>query len=326
MAFDKTDKAILLELDLNARKTNKGIARKLKTSEAIVAYRIKRMSESGLIDCFYTMVNGARFGLLYFRIYIRLQNIDLKAEKELIGSFTANPYTSWIVSVRGRYDLVVSMYAKSVEQFSAELNRITKNFDSYILSKSISIVEEAQAYARTHLRGGEGKEIKLLYGGSPKKSETTGKDYELLKKISKRGRMPIAGMARLLKTNGEAIRYRIKKLKEQKVILGFRVLPNLKLAGYQQYIISLSLHSLTRPDERRLANFCLRHPNILFYVKCIGSHEADLEIEVENEEKFDSLFNELKGYFPKIIRDYEILSISQQHKFDYFSLGDRINE
>lgn len=322
MELDKIDKGILFELDLNARKTNKEIGKTLKTSEAIVAYRIKRMTEKGVIDGFYTMVNGARFGLLYFRIYFRLQNIDLETEKKLIESFASNPYTTWVVSVRGRYDFVVSMYAKSVEHFSAELNRITKDFDNFILSKNISIVEQAQAFTRTHLKGDEGKEIKLLYGGSPKKSNTTKNDFELLRKISKHGRMPIAEMARFFNTSGETISYRIKKLKKQKVILGFRVLPNLKLAGYQHYIILLSLHSLTRADEKKLADFCLRHPNILFYIKCIGSHEADLEIEVENEEKFDSLFNELKRYFPSIIKDYEILSISQQHKFDYFGLEE----
>lgn len=321
MEIDKIDRQILFELDLDARKTNKEIGKKIKCSEAVVAYRIKRMQDSGIIEYFYTLVNGARLGLLYFRIYLRLQNISPEVEKKLIEGIASNPYTVWVVSVRGKYDLLVSMYAKSVEHFSKEFNKITKNFDQYILSKNICIVEEVQAYGRNHLTGEQRKEIRLIYGGSPRETGIAKKDLELLLKISKKGRMSIAEMARLSKASGETLRYRIKRLKEQGIILGFRALPNLKLCGYQHYIISLALHSITRPAQKRLADFCLRHPNILFYVKCIGSHEADLEIEVENESKFDSLLNELKGYFPDVIRDYEILSISRQHKFNYFSLS-----
>lgn len=321
MPLDKLDKQILLELDLDSRQTNKAIAKKLKASEQVVSYRINRMTETGIIEYFYALVNGARLGLLSFRIYLRLHSTNPKIEAELISSIIKNNFTTWIVSVRGKYDLVVSTYARSIEHFSELYDSLIKDFDKFILNKNICIVEEVQAFGRAHLIEQKGeKEIKMVYGGTPKKINVDSTDVKLLSKLSKMGRVSVTELSKDTGINCETIRYRLKKLSSAGIILGFRALPNLKKEGFLKYIVSLYLFSTSQKKLGKLAGFCAEHPNVLYFVKCIGDHEVDLEIEVEEESDFDLLLNVLKTNFHDLIRDYEILSISKEHKFNYFDL------
>ncbi|MFH1587542.1 MAG: Lrp/AsnC family transcriptional regulator [Candidatus Diapherotrites archaeon] len=321
MELERLDRQILFELDFDSRQTNKEIAKKCRISEQVVAYRVNRMIQNGTIEYFYALVNGAKLGLMCFRIYLRLQSLSPEIESQIRQSILKNSYTIWLVSVRGKYDMLFAMYAKSIEQFSDLFNSITKDFDQYISNKNICVVEEAQAFGRNHLVGKKSeKEISLIYGGSPKEHPLDSLDFTLLSNLSKGGRIPTTELAKVTGINGETIRYRLKKLVKAGVVLGFRALPDLKKVGYLKYVISLRLFSATAKRKRELAGFCREHPNVLFLVKCIGDHEIDLEIEVEKESDFDSLLNGLKKNFNDIIRDYEILSISGEHKFNYFDL------
>ena len=49
MNIDKTDRKILYELDLNARKPHSQIAKKLRINRSIVSYRINEMKKKGII-------------------------------------------------------------------------------------------------------------------------------------------------------------------------------------------------------------------------------------------------------------------------------------
>ncbi|MBU0635477.1 Lrp/AsnC family transcriptional regulator, partial [Candidatus Micrarchaeota archaeon] len=271
MDLDKLDKQILFELDVNARVSNKELAKRCVTSEPVVAYRIKRLCAQGRIKYFYTMINGAKLGLLYFRIFVRLQNTSPEAESEIIETLRSSPFTTWVASVRGKYNLVVSVYAYNIEHFSKLYNALTKKFDKNILTKNICVVQEVGAFGRPFLVGKKsGMEISVIYGGVPQKIELAKTDASLLFKLSKNARASIIELSKATGINPETLRYRIKKLQQVGIIIGFRALPDLKQTGHSKHIISLYLFSTTSKRLKELTNFCAAHPNIIFSLSLIG--------------------------------------------------------
>jgi len=61
-ALDKTDRKIIAALEENSRQSNKAIAKKARANEHVVAYRIQRLINEGIIKKIYCVINrGALF-------------------------------------------------------------------------------------------------------------------------------------------------------------------------------------------------------------------------------------------------------------------------
>ena len=81
--IDLKDRKILYELDLNCRQSNAQIGKKVGLGRDVVAYRIRRMQEEGVIKAFWTAIDTFRLGYNVYRIYINFDYLitsDIKKE------------------------------------------------------------------------------------------------------------------------------------------------------------------------------------------------------------------------------------------------------
>ena len=81
--LDKKDKQILLELDLNARIPLTQLAKKVNLSPQTTKYRMEQLEKKGIIKRYVTFFDVSKFGYLYYRLYIRLENTTTEEEKEI---------------------------------------------------------------------------------------------------------------------------------------------------------------------------------------------------------------------------------------------------
>src|SRR5512136_1676871 len=94
--IDLKDRKILYELDLNCRQSNTQIGKKVGLKKDVVAYRIKRMQDEGVIKNFWTAINTFNLGYNVFRIYITLQYVNVEKKNEIIQHFV-NYENTWAV-------------------------------------------------------------------------------------------------------------------------------------------------------------------------------------------------------------------------------------
>jgi len=64
--LDLKDRKILYELDINSRQSFSQLGKKVGLHKDVVAYRVKKLQEKGIIKNFYTELNGYKFG--YFGV------------------------------------------------------------------------------------------------------------------------------------------------------------------------------------------------------------------------------------------------------------------
>lgn len=88
--LDLKDRKILYELDLNCRQSNAQIGKKVGLGRDVVAYRINRMQEEGIIKNYYALIDTFKLGYHMFRIYINFQYVTSKIKEEIIQYFVDN--------------------------------------------------------------------------------------------------------------------------------------------------------------------------------------------------------------------------------------------
>ncbi|MBI5227119.1 Lrp/AsnC family transcriptional regulator [Candidatus Micrarchaeota archaeon] len=311
------DRKLIKILDKNSRTSNAEIAKKMGISKQLVAYRIEKLVNEGLIEKFYTIINGVKLGYLYFRIYLKFQRISSNKEQSLIDAFVSNSFTTWVVKCRGSWDLVVSIYAKDTDQLAKTYQNIVEEFEGNILAKKIVLVQNVLFSTRDYLSDSEGS-IDSVYGGVTENLPIDKTDHIILKDLSKNSRTKIIDLARNAGASVETIKSHIKKMEASGIIRGHKLTFRYSKLGVLFYIISINLSNASETARKKIQDYCKSHPNSVYLVNILGDHDIDLEVEVENQEQLDIFLRDLANKFYEIIRNVDSLQIVQQYKIDFY--------
>ena len=69
---------------------------------------------------------------------------------------------------------------------------------------------------------------------------------------------------------------------------------------------------------KKLESLAKINENIIIFVKTIGDHDIELEVETTNNKELDKLMKTLRDNFVSEIKDYEILEVTREHRMTYF--------
>jgi DNA-binding Lrp family transcriptional regulator len=314
--LDVKDKKILYELDINSRQSNSQIGKKVLLSKEVVNYRITQLEKRGVIKNFYCVLNTLALGFHHYKIYFKLQNIDLEKEKEITNYFEKNKQCIWIGSCRGNWDLAVSFLAKNPLEFGKLYQEITKKYGANILEKNILLIEKAPTFNRAYLKK-EAPTLEFVYQESKEQVNLDKTDKRILKTISKNARIKFVELMQRLNLSRDKITYRIKRLQKKGVLQAFRANINLNKVGLQYHKILFNFKNFNEKREKELISYCKNNKRIIQYIKLIGNWDAEIEFEVKNDSELHKNLIELKNKFSDIIRNNEQLMIYEQ-KLDYY--------
>lgn len=314
--LDLKDKKILTLLDSNARLSNSQIARKVKLSKPAVEYRLQRMNKNKIIFNHYAVVNFTKLGYSQYKIYFNLQDTTLEQEKLIVNYWVKDKNSVWVAQVRGRWDLAVSVIAKSNFEFGQVLRAFMNKFSKFILDKDILLTEYSPIYAREYLA--ETKPSEFTYGVPDKAYKIDETEKKILKELAINSRINIVDLSTKLKLSRDIINYRIKKLTDDKIIHQYRTYPHLKNLGVNLYKIILRTKNFSEQSEKEIKEYVSSHKKATQFLKLIGSWDLEIEFETNSEDELYNILNDIRKKFSNIIRDFDIIRILETHKLNYF--------
>ncbi len=316
--LDSTDRKILYELDINCRQSASQIGKKLKTAKETVNYRIKRLEQRGIIGGYITEINMAKVGFTTYKVYYQFQYLDEKSEKRLIRYLTTHPKVFWVARTNGRWDMLTMILARDSVEFYNILGEIINRFHRNILTKAFLINVEVFVFRKEYLLpfGHEFHPTKM-YAGKIVENRLDELDKSLLKLIAKNSRLSTVEIAKRLDATPKRVIYRLKELQEKKIITTFRVLVDLKKIGYSFFKTFMYLHNITKERRDAFNEYCRQKENIVYISNVAGPWDAELEIEVESDEKFNEIMWDIRNKFSDIIRNVESVIVTRDYGLNY---------
>lgn len=314
--LDIKDKKILALLDENSRYSNSQIAKRVGLSKPAVEYRLRRFEQNKAIFSYYAVIDFTKLGYSQYKIYFKFQDTNLEHEKAIIDFWVNSKNVIWVVEIRGRMDLAVSILAKSNFEFGRILTGFMNKYAKFILDKEILLTEYSPIYAREYLT--ETKPSEFLYGIPKKICELDETDNAILKELAVNARIPIVELAKKTKLSRDIINYRLKKLTKEKIIFQYRCYPNLPNIGINFYKVTLRTKNFDEEAEKKIKAYVAQHKKATQFLKLIGSWDLEIEYEVESEDELYKELNNLRKEFSDIIRDFDILRITETYKFNFY--------
>jgi len=318
--LDLKDKKILYELDLNARQSDSEIAKKVRLSRDSVRYKINRLIENGYINYFMTLLNSMKLGYDWYRTFFKFQNLTLEKEKEIINYLKKR--ASWISKVEGVWDLNTGIFVKNIYEFRDLINEFLLKYSSFVVRYDVAIVTREWSYHRDYLVGKKIKTTKPIVMGfnSNKEYEIVNIDkidYKILKTILKNARMKTIDIAREISATEMIVRYRLKKLIENGIIIGFKPFLNVNKLGYIYFKLHFSLQNMDYKKKSSIMSYIHLHPNTVHMTELISGADLETEFQVKDNEEFYGFIKDLRLKFGDLIKDYEFMQYTQEYKFTY---------
>ena len=323
--LDLKDRKILYQLDINARQSASEIGKKVGLSKQVVNYRINKLIESGVIQKFYTVMDTSKLGFTTYKIFLRLQNVDIEKQNEIINYIANHQNVQFFISTDGMFDLVFNVLAKNVNELYEIIKELENKYGNYIAEKEIITMIFSSFFFRDYLINKKSNFIRkpMYFGSEPMKMELDEKDKKILHFLGIDARMPIVDIAKEVKLSPDAVALRIKKLEKSQIIQNYILLPNFEFLNQTSYKVMFKLHNLTKEKENSILEYSKQQPNIWFYSKSLGRWDLEINMDVENANQFRNIMMEIKSRFSDVVKEYNTLQVSKVHKFNFYPLYNK---
>lgn len=306
--LDLKDKKILFELDFHARDANAKIAKKVRLSKQGVDYKIRNLVERGVIQSFAPIINGNQLGYFYGRLFIKFQNLTQEKENKIFNELIANPLYKWVTKSEGPYDTIFATWTKTLKEFKGISEELIGKYGFYIKEKRESVGVRLTHFQSRYLLGTQDTE-EVAFEETTKPTEIDETDKKILRILTKDARLPLVKIAQATNTSAKVISYRLKRLQEEKVILGYRPIVNNELIGFKHYKVFFYLTNVTEEKLTQFKSYLKSLSPIMYIVEEIGITDVDIELMLPTGESVFEFVDKICFTFPELIRDYEAFAI-----------------
>ena len=311
------DRKILYQLDIDCRQSSSIIGRKVGLSKQVVDYHIKKLVSDQVITRFATVIDTYKIGLQKYKLYLSLEHADVKIINDILDFLKRNNRTEWIGLCSGKWDIICGYIVNDVYEFDNAIRELEKKFSEYIAAKETTVTLGVPHWRKEYLSNNKGSKP-IIQGGCKGDFRIDRIDAEIIKILVNNGRMPITEISRVIETTPRIVKYRIKNLKKNKIILASRIFINLSKFNW---IYCKAFIRFRNFDDKKYAKFfeyCSKIQNLTYLINNIGPWDIELDFEIESFNKFHEIMLNIRDEFSDLIRSYDFVIIMNEEKLDYY--------
>ena len=311
--LDLKDRKILYHLDLNSRQSFRSIGRKVGLNKDVVASRVKKLQEKGIIVRFNTLIDNLKLGYTCIRFYFNYQYITPEIKKEIIDHFVNFKRTQIVASPEGGVELCVFMLAKNVSEIHSFWQKTLSKYRDYFAKQIIAPFIGENIYTKSFLLDEKDDRINLIVRRGGEIVDYDDLDFQILQLLAQNSRTPTIDIAKELNVTTTTISKRIKRLIELGVILKFHITINWEIIDYKWFKVDLYLKDYNKIHQ--IIKYIETNPHLSYIDKTFGYADLELEIIVKNVDQLKQIIEEISIKFPKMIRSYMYFSVTKSHKW-----------
>jgi DNA-binding Lrp family transcriptional regulator len=318
--IDRKDREILYQLDLNSRQSFAQIGKRVGLPKTVVAYRVNKLKELGIIKTFYTVIDAFKLGYISFRVYLVFQYTTQEIEDDICQYFASHKLNWWTISAEGRFDLAVIMWVKDINDFYSFWENTLRRYRDYFQEQHFSLYVQLYTYPYSYLLEDIPKteRTKREITGGGKQVKIDDLDFKILRFIAPSARMPIKDIADGVDSTVSIINYRIKKLMNSEVIQGFRTDIDFGKLGYQFFKTDIYLRDYKQRGN--IINYVRANPYLIRVDRSVGISDLELEFHVKSLNQFHEIMKDINHRFHDAIKNFEYVYSSKLHNMNYMPL------
>jgi len=144
-------------------------------------------------------------------------------------------------------------------------------------------------------------------------------DYKILYNLDYNARISLSELAKNVNLSKQNLNYHLKKLINEKVLLGFMSVVDIHRVGYLTYRVYFRFKNVDPHKEEEIINYFKTSNHVLWFVSTSGSWDLEAVFTARNDIHLNNLFKKVKEDFGRHFSKYNISSsiFNYHFKRDY---------
>ncbi len=315
--MDLTDKKIIAELDANPKIPLTQLAKRLRISQQVADYRVKRLFKEKTILKLTPIINLKALGYQEYRLFFTFNALKQFTTKDIFSYLQKQKGIYWSARVGGRYDLVVVLWVEEFAGFDLFVHNLNNQFPGLLKGYKACYVLNHHIFRHKYLCHDYSQ---LEYNYNDKKQEIDELDYDILQRIKNDCRVPALSIALEKKISYKTVIHRIKSMEAQKVILGYRMyFKSAEELRRSAYIVLFSFKNYSQQNEKDFFSYVKHLDDITQAMRLFGLWDSFLNVRSPTNENVQEMVIQLRDKFD-IIDEYEIIPVFEDLAIDLLPL------
>jgi DNA-binding Lrp family transcriptional regulator len=278
MRLTELEEQVLEVLSINGDISLKVLAHQVRAKAHQCRYAIERLFTRGLLER-RVVINTFRLGYFVCGICFNISPSARNVRAKLIEFLTRSPIVGYIGAYSGEYEFRLDLYVRSIQEVHTFLSQLSEKFGEVMNTRGITFVTEIWDLPLTLSNPTARASTGLRIGEEGEQQEITSQDHQILRVIGSIKDESHASIARRLKIPVATLEYRIKKLQEKGIIVGYQVWTrpeSMDAVGYQSFVHRIRLSRQDRSVYSKLLQFVHKDESVFSYTRGVG----DFDVEV----------------------------------------------
>ena len=294
MRLTEKERQILFSAQLQANAPVPVIRKASGYREHSIRYCLQQSLETRVIEmrCF---VDLCRLGYTMYTVYFSLAPDTVASREEFLSALIESPRVTWLGELGGDFQYGVTVCVRNLGEVARFLDELSERFGQIFLEKSIAARLLLSYFGNKYFAP---KALDAARRKTDRKPKTVRDsfsyrvtesvvpidelDHKILSALTAATYRSRRELARQLAVPLSTLEYRIKRLEEQQVIVGFYYQVDPQQIGVQSFLLLAAVKGIDRGLQERFWQFCTNHPNIVLAIHCLGNWDFEMAVDVED--------------------------------------------
>ena len=295
----------------------KSSSRKVHT----IRYCLKRLEERGLINR-YCFLDLCPLGFQEYVFYVSLSSVDAKTRKLFVNYIKHADCVPFMIEVGGEFEYAISIVAKSIFTVSRFLKALGEQYGNLVANKSLTQRTSWIVYGKKYLTSKKFRVVPFLSKITEKQIKVDELDIKLMEELSTNSSSSNRELANVLGIPSSTVDFRLARLREQGIIVGFGYSLNVRALGIQAYRLLIYTKGLHPNLDEKMQSFCRQHLLICALVECLGTWDYEIVAESQDAQEIVALGQELREKFGDSIEQVKLLASLRVVKHSVYCLSE----
>ncbi|MEK6811902.1 MAG: winged helix-turn-helix transcriptional regulator [Nanoarchaeota archaeon] len=307
--LDKRDFKILNAICDNARMSYSKIGKLTYISKDRVRERIKRLENEKFILSYIPLINYRVLGYSIYYIYLKINNLP-EYFKDFVKHLIGKEEVISLTKIIGKYDLEIKLIIKRKEDLNKFIRSLKKDKSKII--KEIGILHSKSLdFFSMRMQSSYFKNKIANLRNYLQPIEIDNKDKKILNMLSKNARESFVEISKKINVKFDVVRYKIKNLIKNGVILGFFSRTNKHRLGLNSYILLLNLKKeLDEKDISKLKNML----NIYYLERITGRWNFIIHFYARGNKGLVETLDTIRRTFNDSLLNLDLLILLERFK------------
>lgn len=319
--IDPTDAKLLYLLGKNARLSHTALAKALRTSREVVAFRIKRMMKNGILLGTVLNIDLHRIGRGYFQVLVRLGGIAEKRVAEFERYLAHSPRVTYVSEVAGNWNYLIAARAHSLSELNALLDQLTTKFPEIAELKQYLVLDEhgpgwcaVLSRDRPAVPADPTAFTQAFSRRKPvEHAELDAADERILDALGADVRKGILDIAREAGVSYRTAIARITRMVQDGVIDHFGCIAALSKLGFSKHTIFLRISDIAK-NEGKVREFFSTLPACSRYWRLLGPIHFRVNLYTRTTHELELVLRAIRTELGDTMLDMECMSVLNQKK------------